>query len=95
MEPSNNNPPPTSIEYALQEVSAQPYIVSQLPVEDVKDSELKMPWRYNAILLTLLIVVQIWLASSMWRCRKDMSRFMFYTRIGLLVTLLVVSQLLT
>lgn len=94
MEPTTtdpNNLPPTSIEYALHEVSTHPYTVSQLPIDDVNDSELKMSLKYSILVYIIFAFTYIWMVASMWRCRKDMPRFVLVTRMILLSILFQIS----
>lgn len=93
MEPTidPNNMPPTSIEYALHEASTHPYTVSQLPVDDVNDSEFKISLKYIVLVHIIFTITYFWMIASMWRCRKDMPVFVLVIRVILLSSLYCIS----
>ncbi len=83
--------PTSSIEYALIQANTQPYNVSQLPVDDVDDKELQMSLWYTSLIVSLLGIVVLGSIFSMWRCRKDMSIYIFLTRTLFLIMIWIVS----
>jgi len=83
--------PTSSIEYALIQANTQPYAVSQLPVDHVDDEELQMSITYKAFIITTLGIVSLWAIFSMWRCRKDMNHYIFWTRTLFIVAIWIIS----